>query len=363
MRQLLYLIILLSPIFLYGQKISWTTYFPVESEVIGKIFSGKNPNDFKLTYNEDDVAYNSTSSASSFSMEQKRTAVFNLNTLFNKNNLRVYNINAWGVKVDRIDKEGLTIVAPNAQFVYAGLRADSATIVFRKVKSMTLSPNAIIDSLVKFYPKIKQTELGKFTDFLKFSTTSTDSLDFNITIKDPTVYFMVQIAKMQIYEKSSGEDWRKNCASFLGNNNRFVDSMTLANIDGDAKSHITGQTDVHFAKERRGARATLWLEISEDSKDLLLIYRKNIRAKEDTSKLTSRNNAYAYKEKNIFRYVYREDGDKVYSKEVLLTLEAVRRGNKIVVKSGATTGKQDGVCGKTYINYPESSLEWIEFRR
>jgi hypothetical protein len=338
-----------------AQKQSWTTYFPVSNNVIGHTFIGSNPQDAKIQEDVENVVVKTSPSATSFTKDQKTTTEFIWNKLFSKNSLRLADVDAHGVRIDQINRETLNEMPRNVPFVYAALKADSSTITFRKAKKIKIDSSPIIDSLKKIYPTITDTELGKFVDFLKFSYEGNDSTDFKMTIKDSSVYFLVQVAEI---DKIGGTKWDRYCASFLSVDNSFVDRFTLVD---SLDFYKTGNANPHFSFTTRlfnsVQKATVWLEMDK-AKNLVVHSQISPTEVEKTKILTERNGTWHYNNIVVRSYPYRAGRSSENYKDIILIINARRDGSKIIVESGAT----DNACGETYLNYPESQLRWINFR-
>lgn len=340
---------------LHAQRKSWTTYFPVTSDVIGKIFVGKNPLQAKILDTENGITFKSNPSASTFSSEQRQTTIFGLNELFNSNGLKIADVSAEGLKIDIIDKSSLLQVDNGPNFVYAGLRADSSIVTFKRSMNRTYKTDPIIDKVKQVYPGIKETELGQFVDFLKANRTTFDTTVFKLTIKNPLVYFLVQVAKIDILWNSNGINWKKQCASFLDLNHKYADSLILENKVGSFNTK-TGKASTYFSKFDKGNEAFVWFEIN--NKDSLEIHFETSYTKKSPPKvLQERNGTWQDEMEFICRYPYSSGKNNVDYKDVLLTYKASRKGNRIIIYSNAT----NKICGQSFINYPESKLTWIEF--
>ena len=118
-------------------------------------------------------------------------------------------------------------------------------------------------------------------------------------------------------------------------------------------------TTPKFSNLKKGAQAQTWLQISSDNSQLLFNYKTNYSGRIKSIPLESTNNVWNETSHFVFRYPYSNTRDNISFKDVLLTIDAVKQGNKIVITSGATSKR----CGSTYLNYPESKLTWIEFRQ
>lgn len=346
--------------FVYSQKKSWTIYSPAMSNVIGKSFAGKDPLDAKVLNNNEGVTFETVKGATTFSEEYKRSATFGLNTIFNKQSIRIFDINAYGIKVDLITLDALYHdIDPGVNFVYGGLRADSVTIIIRRSKKSELNAGEIITQLKKVFPVIETNPVvSELTNFLKFKTESQDSTDFNLTIKDSSVYFLVQVATFDQVGKTYDVNWNRVCASYLNVNNKYADTITLLNETGN-RNFKTGITTPKFSNLKKGAQAQTWLQINEDNTQLLFNYKTNYSAKTKSITLPSTNEVWNESSHFVFRYPYSNTRDNISFKDILLTIDAVKRGDKIVITSGATKKR----CGATYLNYPESKLTWIEFKQ
>lgn len=351
MKKVIFLLFFFHSFIGLGQKLSWTTYFPVRSNVIGHTFIGTNPMDSKIQEDIENVTIKTEAGASTFTKEQQRISEFALNALFKKHKLGVSNIQAYGVKLDNITKATLDEMPRNIPFVYAGLRADSSTITFKKAKKAKIDSGPIIETLKNVYPSIPTTELGGFIDFLKFTSETNDSSDFKITVKDPTVYFLVQIAQI---DKTNDKKWEKYCASFLSLAKHYVTSFTLVD---SLNFYKTGIAETHFASQSAGQKAKVWLEIDKAG-NLMVHSQISAREPEKIKMLTERNGTWTYDNIVVRSYPYRTGQNSEIYKDILLIINARREGKKIIIESGANTQ----ICGATYLNYPESKFRWIDFK-
>lgn len=351
MKKLLVLFVLLIALKATPQKQSWTTYFPVSDDVVGHSFLGLNPMDARVQEDLENVVIKTSSSSTTLTKEQKYLTEFSLNNLFQKYKIGVARVDAYAVKIDRLNKESLNEMPRNVPFVYAALKADSSVITFRKYKTDTIQSAPVIDSLKKIYPKISESDLGKFIDFLKFTTDKRDSVEYNMTIKDPNVYFLIQVAEID-----SKGSWENACASFLSRNKpyHFVDRFTL--IDS-ADLYTTGYAETHFSWRSKGQKAKVYLEIDQANN---LIMRTKI-SPTDTGQvkiLKERNGTWNKDNIVVKSYPYKARKGIEYYKDILLTINARREANKIIIESGA----DEKQCGETYLNYPESEFHWKTFR-
>lgn len=354
MRKIIFLYGFLLTIPLLAQKQSWTTYFPVSNDVIGHTFIGKDPLDAKVQLDIENVTVRTSRSAYSFTKEQKNITQLIWNKLFTKNSLKLADIKAYGVKIDQITKETQSEMPRNIPFVYAGLKADSCIITFRKSKKMKMDSSPIIDSLKKIYPNITETEVGKFADFLKFTSSSSDSTEYYVKIKDPDVYFLIQVAEI---DKVGGNKWDKYCASFLSLKQQYVPRFTLVD---SLDYYKTGRAETHFSWTEelfdKKQKASVWLEIDKDKN---LVVHSQISPVEPEKKkiITERNGTWNYDNIVVRSYPYTTGSNSESYKDIILIINAKREGNKIIIESGAT----NKICGRTFLNYPQSQFRWIKF--
>jgi hypothetical protein len=246
---------------------------------------------------------------------------------------------------------------PGIPFVYAGLKADSTIITFKKSKRVKIDSSPIIDSLKKIYPNVSETEIGKLTEFLKFTRTTKDSVDFKMTITNTNVYFLIQVAEFVQLDRADGINWNKYCASFLNSDGVFADSIILVD---SADAYKSGEANTHYARIKNIfknlPKASVWFEIDENQ-NLAVHSKASNRETEKIKILKERNKTWRSDNIVIRSYPYKSDNNSERYKDIILVINAKRVGNRIIIYSGAT--EKD--CGETYIYYPETELRWKYF--
>jgi hypothetical protein len=214
----------------------------------------------------------------------------------------------------------------------------------------------VISSVRKIIPAIEaQPIYSELLNYLRMSSNVKDSVDFNITLKDTSVYFLMQVAVFDQIGRTLDVNWWKKCSSFLNSEGKFSDTIVLKRQSGGFQRE-TKPITVKFSSFKRGSAASLWFEIDSIS-NLKLDHKPNYSGRTVKNILPFDDETIIMDKYFLFRYPYDNSRNNFRFKEVVLTMKARKELNVIKVISGAT-GR---VCGSTFINYPESKLMFIEY--
>lgn len=346
MKQLkLITISLLFSVTVFGQKSSWVTYFPAQSDLVGQMCTGTTQNDLILSRVPDfTVELETYKSYDVLDKEQRKSLVLKFGEAFQLSRVKVQNVYAKNIYADRIKAERLANMPPGVQFVYSGLRADTVSIVFERERNIEANPKEIAEKIKAAFPTLPTYQIETLlANELKDSTKT----KFTLTISDPKVYFMIQAATIELEPMKTmrGNEWVQAFGEYnAGRCDINVTEFTLNStnpVSCDAKAIIPSGTGSEIKCALRVSNGKLYLR--HQTADLKATIDKELIL-EDGRLIENLG-------KFIYRYPFQTKKKEIRFKEVYLYIDVTRTDNgfKILNKAGDKNFP-------TRISYPNSSI-------
>lgn len=332
----------------FAQKTSWITYFPAQDNIIGQMCTGTTPQNYAFSrFPGLTVEKELYKSYDVLDQQQKKSLLLKFGEVFSLDKVKVTNIYAKNIYCDRIKAELLATVAPGVQFVYSGLRADSVSIVMTKEVNVDAKPQEIAEKIKSAFPQLQTYEIEKL---LPSDINTTNKKEFTVTISDPNVYFMIQVATIELDPMYSAITGNEFVGAFGqldddGNCNKKIKKFTLTNS--------LNQTCPATVRIPSGAGSEIKC-ILEFKSDKLYLKHKSANLKDEISTeiLMTNDTRWLYSiEKFIYRYPFDTDKDEFKFKEVYLFINAEKVENGVVIKNKASRRNYP-----TRITYPNSNL-------
>ena len=327
------------------QSYLWTTYYPVQSNLIGRPVNRFSSSTKEIALNpfEGIPVELVTSESASISKEEfsKKLQIKLGKILSNKVESKI-KIEAKNIKKDII--KNLKNVNPDAQFVISGLRADTVRIISTKTDSMKAS----ITEFAKLIPQIKAAlnTLG----IPDLSIQNFDKSKKEIVITNNKVYYLIQIAK---YKSNLGtrEKWYKSFnLEQMGVENKPV--KLKPNTEEYKTEKLWVEYTGLFSRKNR-LKPEVWLSVEKtNTSDLKLIlhHSSTMQCCQDdtTTILPNRLGGTAWDYSRCYVYDF-PLSNKRY-KVIYLWLDAYKMANNEGI-----------IINEAYIKYPEAILEYKPF--
>lgn len=322
-------------LFLFGcSKKLWNTYTPVQAGIVGKkikeydrktgqiAFGDINTSSGKITTKDE------PSTASETQTIDKKLTVDITGFLGKKATVtKVTTTNA--VVTNYVSAKDLK----PGKFVYAGIKAEKATVKISKKSSTEIKPEELAKELEKYIKTINPaiTETAKL---VKEISSSTDK-DYEYEITNPNVYLMFQEGEL-LENQGISDNWFKDfCwSSFEGPNFELSENRPVTSAANPLKPVISKE----FRNKVSQMSVQLAMKMVDGVPNLFVRYTTQ-EGTED--KLVPKFSATVWNDPNFIIQEY--DLDANHYKVVKLKIEATLVGNKIVVTAAI-------------VSYPEKTI-------
>lgn len=347
-KQLTFAICILLTMQTFAQKTSWITYFPAQDNIIGQMCTGTNPQNYAFSrFPGMTVETEKYKSFDVLDQQQKKSLLLKFGEVFSLDKVNVTDIYAKNIYCDRIKAELLATVSPGVQFVYSGLRADSVSIVITKEVNVDAKPQEIAEKIKSAFPQLQTYEIEKL---LPSDINTKNKKEFTVTISDPNVYFMIQVATIEL----------DPMYSIIGN--EYVGAFGQLDDDGNCNKKVKrftltstlNQTCFTTVKIPSGAGGSEIKCVLEYRDNKLFLNHKSANLKEDisTELQTSVDKKWLNQTgKFIYRYPFDTDKDEFKFKEVYLFINADKTDHGVLIRNRASRRNFP-----TRIAYPNSNL-------
>jgi len=308
----------------FGQKSTWTTYFPAHNDIIGQMAL---PNYIFQKIPQIEIKTEQYESYSTLSKEQQKLLELNVKQMFKYDKVTISSIKASHVYIDRISSECLNYMPltegnNSIDFVYSGLRADTVEIIMDKKTTADIDVSEIIKDISKFIPPTAGVPMDKIKEVLDVQVKNQNEKKIRYKIINPSVYFMIQIAGF--YERPMKTISANTYASAFGeyknsNSNKDVEVFTISKTNP-----ISGVASSNFFQTDKGTKIDFILLYKDG--DLYIkysLYNKPTLVKIEQDPAGSGKWLYPSKQ-FLLRYPYSTDKNEFRYKNVYLFLDAVQ---------------------------------------
>jgi hypothetical protein len=330
---------------LYAQKSSWVTYYPVQDKIIGQMCTDRSPKDLLFSRVPDlTVELETYGSYADFDKTQRKSLLLEFGEIFSTGRLVVKNVYAKHIYSDRIKAENLAYMAPGVPFVYSGLRADSVSIEFKKELNVKANPKAIAEKIKNLFPGVNTYQIETL-----IATELKDSIKttLKLTITDPNVYFMIQVATIG-FEKMTSLRGAEYVQSFgeikAGICDKEVKYFTL-----NSSNPVSCSAKVVIPN---GSGAEVGVVLMVLNNKLFIKHQtanlKNTIEKEIVFKTNWSKDALGT---FIYRYPFNTSNNRIQFKEIYLFIDAEKTNTDFIILNKAESKNYP-----TRISYPSSSI-------
>jgi hypothetical protein len=179
----------------YGQKKTWLRYTPAQANAVGKKFMKYEKKDGSATIsgevNPNKLSTTDQVSEDKHKEEFQKSLTISLKGFLGKK-ASVGDIEATGLVVTQIDT--LRYCRPG-KFVFAGIKANTVKITLKKEGSSTIKPKDLLKEVEQYANSLNPALVAGVSVIDSIHWESQKSM--SIEIKNPSVYYMVQVAELK----------------------------------------------------------------------------------------------------------------------------------------------------------------------
>lgn len=247
----------------------WKIYYPLQSGLIGAEVDAYNNSTGEISigkhHNVNVRTVKTTNQQVIVNIKNKKFAL--LNNAYTYRFLRLDSILIQGdAYIDKLD--GFSKVPQNKRFIYQGIRAKKAKIIFSKIIGQSFKPDVVLQAAKKLGSKITDKINNiTFVDTAAFNKTGTGTM----VVNNPNLYLQIQIAELT--PRGVSQKWRKTFNPGTANSQR---DMVLYPKIGKFKSRTV---EPAFSKKavfiNKSNPPKFWLEIDKDINGKLQLYITN----------------------------------------------------------------------------------------
>jgi hypothetical protein len=360
-------------------KKTWVTYFPVQTNAVGKLFQGK-PNDVSLSDTDYPIEgkLEEVDSYTYLNDSLTKELQLGISSIFKTHKIVIQSIIAKGIKIVSLTPAQLIDMPKSQKFVFKGLKADEVYITYRHENNLQLNPIQIVKTVLTQIPNTDGTVVSNLVNQLtKDSLGAKKQIVRTDTIKNPNVFFMIQVAEFKQDTKAilSGktgmtgkEVWTISSFGSLSPRDKEIAHFTLNenNPQSDNAYSRFSKKDAHSYNIQT---IPCWLSL-DDKCNLFLNYRRgNTTSRiskavelKPTSKLRWLETGGMY----FYRYPIgevkkaKDIRDGVKYKEMILYYDVTNTSTKDNC-SVSVYNKRGEKDYPTRIEYPQTIFDIIEF--
>jgi hypothetical protein len=352
MKRVLLITLILSTFQGFSQKSKWITYFPAQDDIIGQMVLGNKASELTFVKNTQiNVELEKYKSYDVLDRKQKKSLKLKFSDYFALDRVKVSNVYAKNIHIDRIKAEQLGNIAPGNEFVFSGMRADSVSIFFEKERNIDANPQKIAKKITELFPNLNTLQIENLiAEEIKDSTKTT----MKLTISDPNVYFMIETAKIKLNKSKSviGNEYVDAFGKYDGNCDKEIDKFTL-----DGSNPVSCSSIIEVPNSSGGSEIGLTLKVSNGK---LYISHQTADLKDNIDQEIVFDNTRLVDNlgRFIYRYPFNTKGNKIKFKEVYLLIDVKKTNDGFEIFNKA--GKHNY---PTRLSSPTSKLEISKWRQ